>query len=185
MNDYKPTLTDQEFWEIINTIPDNSNITENVFPEAEEQILKIYEILSKLPKDKLYDFYHIHTQYYHKLYNHNVWGIAFLQLGGCSDDSFMDYRGWLIFQGKEQVELALNTPDELHKLVYKWGEEGGLEGYNYIIPELFQHLYKEEPTINLEHPSEPSGEPWEDEDELYKKYPKSAKASDEAFGRND
>jgi Protein of unknown function (DUF4240) len=47
----------------------------------------------------------------------DLWGAAFILNGGCSDDGFNDFRGWLIAQGRTVYEAALENPDSLADIV--------------------------------------------------------------------
>lgn len=49
-------------------------------------------------------------------YRWDLWGAAYLLNGGCSDDGFEYFRGWLIAQGREVFERALEDPDTLADL---------------------------------------------------------------------
>lgn len=49
-------------------------------------------------------------------YRWDLWGAAYLLNGGCSDDGFEYFRGWLIAQGREVFERALQDPDVLADL---------------------------------------------------------------------
>jgi len=46
-------------------------------------------------------------------YKYGLWSAASVLLDGCSEDSFMDFRGWLIAQGRETYLAALKDPDSL------------------------------------------------------------------------
>ena len=45
-----------------------------------------------------------------------LWLSAVVIMGGCGDDSFDDFRGWLIAQGRDVFESALADPDSLAEL---------------------------------------------------------------------
>ncbi|SDS81889.1 DUF4240 domain-containing protein [Actinoplanes derwentensis] len=49
-------------------------------------------------------------------YDGNLWGAAYLMKGGCSDDAFDYFRGWLVTQGRRTWERALQDPDTLAEL---------------------------------------------------------------------
>ncbi len=42
-----------------------------------------------------------------------LWGAAYLIRGGCSDDSFDYFKGWLVAQGRTTFEAAVADPDSL------------------------------------------------------------------------
>ncbi|MGH3195983.1 MAG: DUF4240 domain-containing protein [Streptosporangiaceae bacterium] len=47
------------------------------------------------------------------LYRWDLWAVAYLIGGGCSDDGFIDFRAGLIAQGREWSEKAAASPDSL------------------------------------------------------------------------
>lgn len=49
----------------------------------------------------------------HESYRWDLWGAAYLANGGCSDDGFDYFRGWLVGQGREVFEAVLRDPDSL------------------------------------------------------------------------
>ncbi|MEU9661705.1 DUF4240 domain-containing protein [Streptomyces chartreusis] len=49
-------------------------------------------------------------------YTNPLWAAAYQINGGCSDDGFDYFRGWLIAQGREVFELAVAEPDALAEL---------------------------------------------------------------------
>ena len=47
-------------------------------------------------------------------YQYGLWTAAnVMERGGCTDDGFMDFRAWLVAQGKEVYLAALADPDSL------------------------------------------------------------------------
>jgi Flp pilus assembly protein TadD len=46
-------------------------------------------------------------------YRWDLWGAAFVIRGGCSDDGFADFRGWLMLQGRDVWEAALQDSESL------------------------------------------------------------------------
>ncbi|HEX8866182.1 MAG TPA: DUF4240 domain-containing protein [Lentzea sp.] len=46
-------------------------------------------------------------------YRNPLWAAAYLINGGCSDDGFDYFRGWLLLQGRPVFEAALADPDSL------------------------------------------------------------------------
>jgi hypothetical protein len=43
----------------------------------------------------------------------DLWAAAYLINGGCSDDGFDSFRGWLIAHGRDAVARSVRTPDSL------------------------------------------------------------------------
>ena len=48
-----------------------------------------------------------------RAYRQELWGAAYLINGGCSDDGFVYFLGWLIAQGRDVYQAALPDPDSL------------------------------------------------------------------------
>ncbi|WP_412749028.1 DUF4240 domain-containing protein [Krasilnikovia sp. M28-CT-15] len=46
----------------------------------------------------------------------DLWAAAYLINGGCSDDGFDHFRGWLIAHGRDAVAQAVRAPDSLAEL---------------------------------------------------------------------
>ncbi|HXV73834.1 MAG TPA: DUF4240 domain-containing protein [Sphingomonadales bacterium] len=63
----------------------------------------------------------------------DIWTLAYLLRGGCSDDSFRDFRGWLIMQGKKVFEATLAAPDDFNVALYH-GTSGGMDGLQDAAP---------------------------------------------------
>lgn len=49
-------------------------------------------------------------------YRTGLWAAAYLMRGGCSDDGFDYFRGWLLAQGRAVWEGAVAAPDSLADL---------------------------------------------------------------------
>ncbi|MEZ0064291.1 hypothetical protein ABIA32_000269 [Streptacidiphilus sp. MAP12-20] len=49
-------------------------------------------------------------------YRSPLWAAAYVINGGCSDDGFDYFRGWLILQGRQTFEQVLADPDSLADL---------------------------------------------------------------------
>ncbi|HWS37456.1 MAG TPA: DUF4240 domain-containing protein [Actinoplanes sp.] len=61
-------------------------------------------------------------------YRVDLWGAAYQINGGCSDDGFEYFRGWLLAQGREVFERAVADPDSLADLpVIREGAEEDLD----------------------------------------------------------
>jgi hypothetical protein len=97
-------MTRDEFWEHIAA-------TRRVDPDAHAE--RLAKRLAKLPVDEIFDFDHWWDAALAVSYHWNVWGAAYLINGGCSDDGFDYFRGWLIMQGREVFEAAVKNPDSL------------------------------------------------------------------------
>lgn len=61
-------------------------------------------------------------------YRTDLWGAAYLLLGGCGDDGFEYFRGWLLTRGRETFEATLSDPDDAVARVYEQTPELAAEG---------------------------------------------------------
>ena len=59
------------------------------------------------------NFHDISHGYQHLAYKYGLWNAASIMCNGCSDDGFIDFRGWLIAQGRDVYLAALKDPDSL------------------------------------------------------------------------
>lgn len=117
-------------------------------------------------------------------YTWPLWGAVYVMNGGCSDDSFSDFRGTLISQGREVFERAIKDADSLAEVDYG-GEDVCYEGFQHVAQEILRERGLEAPR-DVPFPADPAGEEWnEDEAELAALYPKLAARYAEGGGRDD
>ncbi|MFS8098760.1 DUF4240 domain-containing protein [Lentzea alba] len=62
-------------------------------------------------------------------YRNPLWAAAYLINGGCSDDGFDYFRGWLLTQGAEVYLAAVESPDSLASLSAV--REAAEDGYEF------------------------------------------------------
>lgn len=136
-----------------------------------QQVL-IEKRLNELSSDEIIAFDHIFRELINNAYDWKLWAAAYIVNGGCSDDCFMDFRGWLIGQGRDVYTKALSDPDSLSELD-NLEEDMDCEGYGYLTFTVYERKTGKEMPVNskISHPSEPKGKEW-DEDELDKLLPK-------------
>lgn len=109
----------------------------------------------------------------------DLWGAAYVMMGGCSDDMFVYFRSWLVAQGRATFEGALRNADSaLAALnVEEPDMECELESLTYAVDEVLEDQNEgddEPPMVNDK--AEPTGTPFdeEDQDALMERYPKLA-----------
>ena len=104
-------------------------------------------------------------------YTWDLWAAAYLINGGCSDDGFDYFRGWLIGQGEGAYRDALRDPETLLAIAEP-DTEG--EAMLYVAIEAYERLTGEElPPRPHARRAEPAGAPW-DEESVGAKYPRLA-----------
>ncbi len=74
----------------------------------------LMEQLMDLGSEQAKKFDDIACAYTSLAYQYGLWTAAsVMERGGCTDDGFIDFRGWLIAQGREVYMAALKDPDSL------------------------------------------------------------------------
>ncbi len=174
------SLNETNFWQMIGRVRTKAKHDDEIFTE-----LLVGE-LEKLEPTDIIEFHHIFWKFYRLSYRTDLWGAAFIMNGGCSDDGFDYFRGWLISQGQQVFDAALEHPDSLAKVVPKdpedysyeleemlsigqdvWREKTGLKNEDY-----YKQLGKFEPYPPLGEFEWSDGEGDIDEDKGKRLYPK-------------
>lgn len=135
----------------------------------DRQVERLKHILSELPRDEVHDFDRHFADRMNETYRWGLWAAAYIIEGGCSDDSFMDFRSWLISMGQNIYTKALQDPESLVESASNPTVENCLfEEFQYVAG----GVYGGELDHGIEHPQEPTGEPWdEDEEVLQRMFP--------------
>lgn len=115
-------------------------------------------------------------------YTWALWGAAYVMSGGCSDDSFSDFRATLISHGRDFYERSLADPDSLAELTFEDEEDVCYEGFQYVKNDVAEEKLGEIPNRVVSFPDEPSGEAWE-EDSVDQLFPKLAVKYSGGFDR--
>ena len=162
--------TDQ-FWQIIDSVHGKSS------GDMDRKCELLKEELSRLESNELCDFINHFDSADAAAYTWPLWGAAYVMHGGCSDDSFSDFRATLISQGREVYERALNDPESLVELDFDDEEDVCYEGFQYVKNDVAEEKLGEIPKRKASFPDDPTGLEW-DEDSLEQLFPKlSAKYS--------
>jgi hypothetical protein len=127
--------------------PDNRPMTEDVFWELIDHGLRdqsLGERLDTLPERlalfkpaAIRKFDQILRQMDNAAYRTDIWALAYLLRGGCSDDSFEAFRGWLILQGRKVFEATLAAPDGFDVTLHH-GESGGMDALRDAAPTAYE-----------------------------------------------
>ena len=73
-------------------------------------------LLSALPREEIVDAQRVLNSLQTASYRNTLWAAASLINGGCGDDGFEYFRGWLIVQGREVFDRSVGDPDSLADL---------------------------------------------------------------------
>lgn len=103
----------------------------------------------------------------------DLWGAAYMIGGGCSDDSFIDFRYGLIAKGRDIYEKAVQDPDSLADL----GDDLEIENesFGYVAQEIYTaKTGKDMPRNSAGLSAYDMGEEWdfEDKEENLKRIPR-------------
>ena len=93
------------FWHLIDRTREQSE------DDAEVVTAKAGDLLAAMPPDEIIA---AQQQLWDQLaasYTAPLWAAAYVINGGCSDDGFDYFRGWLLAQGRDVFERALADPD--------------------------------------------------------------------------
>jgi Protein of unknown function (DUF4240) len=97
----------EQFWALIEAAKTSSG------GDCQAQTAQLVAALRQGPVDEILDWDRIHAELRVESYRWDLWGAASLINGGCSDDGFDYFRGWLLGQGRAIWEAALADPDSL------------------------------------------------------------------------
>lgn len=161
-----------EFWKIIQATGLGDGGEEVQSNELRSQ-------LNELHPNDLAKFIGVLDRLMYKTYSWDLWGAAYTIRGGASDDSFEDFRKWLISNGSDFFNQAIDNPDKLAELIDSDYEgDATFEEFSYIPMEIWSEktakkstdLPKDKAAL---YPSQPFGEPFEEnEGHLARRYPK-------------
>jgi hypothetical protein len=163
-----------EFWQIIEE-------TKNEDGDRAVQAQVLSDRLGGAGLDTVLDFSRAFDAAMDHLYSWELWGAAFLAMGGCSDDMFEYLRAWLIADGQATAMLAGSVPElavqallgETDDPDARWGQLRVHDGERIVYAAGVAHerLTGEWlPPSSGHRASQPSGTPW-DEDDLPHLYP--------------
>ncbi len=93
-------ITEELFWKIIETAGLEAD-------SPTEQVEAITSRLEEFRASQIKRFRKILDQKMQLACHWDVWALAYMAQGGCSDDAFEGFRAWLILQGRRTFELAL------------------------------------------------------------------------------
>ncbi|NHZ36271.1 DUF4240 domain-containing protein [Massilia sp. CCM 8692] len=122
---WEMNLEKNDFWTLI----DASRLAADHDPEAQVDTLE--GLLAELEADQIVEFDRLMVEHVNRAYHWDLWAAAYIIGGGCSDDGFMDFTGWLIGKGEQVYEAALRDADSLADVVGEADDECQVEGMLY------------------------------------------------------
>jgi len=159
-------MNEEYFWKII----EESKVTP--LDSKKGRLTKLKAILSGLTTAEVVAFHKFFQQVYRNAYSWDLWSAAQILYGGCSDDSFTDFRYGLIASGREKYLEALQNPDSLADWVEL--ETIDFELFGYVAVKIYQERTGETewPKVDVER-RKISGKKWaENGEDLPQRFPK-------------
>jgi hypothetical protein len=155
-------MTTEQFWNII-----ESARQEDANPESVAATVR--STLERLTVDEVLGFERELMKRHAESYRWDLWAVAYIVNGGCSDDGFDYFRGWLVAKGRNYYEAALADPvraaDEAEP------DANECEDMLYVAASAYKSKTGNyPPKLDIPLPSEPAGEKWEEND-LHSLYP--------------
>lgn len=158
-------MDEGEFWRLIEAAKAESG------GDCDRQAALLAERLSGLPSAAIVAFQRLFDERLDLAYTWDLWAAAYIINGGCSDDGFAYFRGWLVGQGERAYREALRDPETLLAVAQP---DADCEAMLYVAMEAHERAAGVEiPSTTVARRDEPAGEPWE-EDRVGAKYPRLA-----------
>jgi Protein of unknown function (DUF4240) len=94
-------MTNEAFWSIIEDAVQYSGGRPELF------LASTTSSLGALAPDEVIGFQRVQDYHLRRSYSWDLWGAAYILLGGCGDDMFDYFRAWLVSQGRAVFEAAI------------------------------------------------------------------------------
>jgi hypothetical protein len=161
-------MDEERFWKIIQPVKDNSK------GDYEQQYEELANTLHTLTPDDIILFANRFRFFRGQANTWGLWGAIYIIQGGCSDDSFNDFREWVIGQGKDFYFKTLQDPETLAELENEFIEETSeFEGLGYVPSTVFKEITGQEMPYPFQENHNTTGKEWEEEgDDLKNMFPK-------------
>lgn len=160
----RESITEQRLWQIIDQAHGSSR------GGAEELAEALREELRTSSQQEIVAFDQLFALKTHALYSWELWGVAYLLLGGCSDDEFTDVRTWVVAQGRDFYLSCFKDPTMLaNGQLRDPAEVMDAEEIRYVPDEVFMEMtgtsieeqYPDQPSASTTGQA-PAGVPWDD-----------------------
>ncbi|MFI0357705.1 DUF4240 domain-containing protein [Actinomadura sp. 9N407] len=136
-------------------------------------------LLAVRPREDILAFQQIFWNLMGASFREPLWGAAYTINGGCSDDGFDYFRGWLIGQGRATYESAVADPDSLagHPVVQAAAKNCDLwnESMLGVASAAYRTAFGEEPprgSYTITYPDPGPGWDFDDEEENRRHIPR-------------
>jgi hypothetical protein len=150
-------MDDDRFWAFIGAARDAAG------DDVEDRVSGLEQVLLNHHPEEVAEFRQKYDEMLARAYRWDLWGAAFVMIGGCSDDGFRYFRDWLISEGEATFEAALADPESLADVAQD--DEFELESFGYVAGEVYEQMTDSPlPASKSLEPAEPVGRAWEEDD---------------------
>ena len=119
-------MNKEQFWNIVNEVHSSTD------PRNQKEVLTaLRNRLRNLPSEEILEWKQIFGFYQDAARRNDLWAASAAMGAHCSDDGFIDFRSWLISQGRDVYMSALKDPESLVS-VNTDGQELNFEDYAYV-----------------------------------------------------
>ena len=146
-------MTEDAFWQLVETAGPTPD--------------RVRAALEGLPDDEVVAFRALLRAQVARANDWGVWAAGYLAHGGMSDDSFLDFRFWLVHQGRAAVDAVLTEPDALAGLSWTDEEFEHAEDLGYVADELLTARGTSVPADGVSLFADPTGEEFPEEDRAW------------------
>lgn len=139
-------MNESEFWDLIDRSREAANGDSNV--QADE----LTTLLRGRSADDLETFGGFFETALARMYRWDCWEAGILINNGMGDDTFTDFRAWIVSRGRDVYEQMLRDPDGLAELPeVRDGDVFEAERFAYVAHRVYVEAFDEEPDF----PGEP------------------------------
>lgn len=162
------------FWALVDDTRAQA-VAEHPESVVAEHVATITEALEELSDDEVREFYRELRAVRARANSWDLWAAAYVALGGASDDTFLDFRNWLISHGRETYERVLADPDSVADLTWDEDENdfGAAELWAYAAVEVLEDRGFDEEELDPDENEvddefgKPTGEPFPEDDDAW------------------
>lgn len=124
-------MNKEQFWRIVEDVRSSAD-----HRDQGAVLFALQEQLRKLPSAEIMEWQEIFQFYDDAAYRDELWAASGAMGAHCSDDGFMDFRSWLISQGRDVYMAALRDPESLAEVDTE-GQSLNFEEYAYVAPKAY------------------------------------------------
>ena len=166
----------ETFWTIIDAGKKRSSDVDSIAPV-------VTQILEQSSIDDIISFVQHQKNLMGESYRYDLWAIAYIMNGGCSDDGFEYFRAWLMANGFERWVTTLENPESIgdwvnwNRMTYEYEEMiyVGVIAYRNKTGKEFPYE-----KLETDRPLKPIGNLWQ-EHQLEELYPKLSRSRSESW----